>query len=152
GTALLQLGVVDNLKMIGTASGAKQEIVKQLGGTPINYQTEDFVARVHELTSEGVDSAYDPIGGENFERSYASLRPGGILVTYGNYNVSQGGTSHLELAKDNQARREALTSRNEGGRRISGYFIAAMKREHPDWFREDMAALLDLLAAHKVKP
>ena len=30
--------------------------------------------------------------------------------------------------------------------------IGGMREKHPDWFKEDLAALFDLLAADKLKP
>ena len=46
GTALLELGRLLDLEMYGTASKSKHELVKSLGATPIDYKSEDFVARV----------------------------------------------------------------------------------------------------------
>src|SRR5947209_16233220 len=83
GTALLQLGKLSNLEMYGTASSSKQALISALGGTPIDYQHEDFVERVQSLTGDGVDVVFDAVGGENLERSYHTLRVGGRLVGYG---------------------------------------------------------------------
>ena len=49
GTALLQLGKLAELEMYGTASTGKQELVANLGATPIDYKKEDFVERIFEL-------------------------------------------------------------------------------------------------------
>jgi len=38
------------------------------------------------------------------------------------------------------------------GRRFRFYAITSQKREHPDWFREDLATLFDLLAQGKIQP
>jgi NADPH:quinone reductase-like Zn-dependent oxidoreductase len=83
GTALLQLGRHKGLDMYGTASAPKHDLVRDLGATPIDYRSEDFVERVRELTDDGVDYVYDPIGGKHLERSYRTLRPSGTLVSYG---------------------------------------------------------------------
>ncbi|HEY9650040.1 MAG TPA: alcohol dehydrogenase catalytic domain-containing protein, partial [Coleofasciculaceae cyanobacterium] len=50
GMALLQLGKLKNLEMYGTASQGKHEFVSHLGATPIDYQNEDFVERIRQLT------------------------------------------------------------------------------------------------------
>ncbi|NOY97672.1 MAG: alcohol dehydrogenase catalytic domain-containing protein, partial [Chloroflexi bacterium] len=71
GTALLQLGALLDLEMYGTASKAKHELVASLGGTPIDYKSEDFVERMQAIG--GADAAFDAIGGENFKRSFKSL-------------------------------------------------------------------------------
>lgn len=156
GTALLQLGRLANLKMIGTASARKQALVAQLGAEAVNYQSEDFVARVRQITGEGVNSAYDPIGGENIARSFEALRPGGILVTYGNYIASQGGVSHPEEGARTNQIREALQKRIDENRsdskRLAGYFIGALKAQHSDWFRTDLEKLFQLLAQRQVAP
>jgi NADPH2:quinone reductase len=152
GTALLELGKLAGLQMLGTASARKQDLVARLGAVAINYQAEDFVARVKQETGEGVASAYDPIGPENFARSYQALRPGGILVTYGSYAANQGGRTRPELAAATQAMRDQLAGQHEDGKRAEGYFISRLKVVHPDWFRADLQALLDLLAQGKLHP
>lgn len=51
----------------------------------ILYRDEDVAARVRELTGgEGVAVAYDGIGQATFDASIDSLRPFGVLVSYGN--------------------------------------------------------------------
>jgi NADPH2:quinone reductase len=51
----------------------------------ILYRDEDIVTRVRELTDGvGVAAAYDSIGKATFAASLDSLRPFGVLATYGN--------------------------------------------------------------------
>jgi NADPH2:quinone reductase len=51
----------------------------------INYRTEDFVARVRELTGgEGVPVVYDSVGKDTFPGSLACLQPLGLMVSFGN--------------------------------------------------------------------
>ncbi len=84
GSALVQLGGLAGLEMYGTASAAGQEAVRALGATPIDYRNEDFVARIRELTGDGVDVVFDPIGGgAQLRRSYKALREGGRLIWFG---------------------------------------------------------------------
>lgn len=73
--------------VIGTVgSTAKGELAKAHGcDHVINYSTENFVARVREITGgEGVPVVYDGVGKDTFMGSLDSLRPLGMLVTYGN--------------------------------------------------------------------
>jgi NADPH2:quinone reductase len=50
----------------------------------INYRTEDFVARVREITAgEGVDAVFDPIGKDTFPGSLDCLKPMGMWVSFG---------------------------------------------------------------------
>jgi len=73
--------------VIGTVgSAAKGELAKAHGcDHVINYATENFTARVREITGgEGVPVVYDGVGKDTFMGSLDSLRPMGMLVTYGN--------------------------------------------------------------------
>ena len=72
---------------IGTVgSEEKAELARAHGcHHTINYQTEDVAARVRELTGgEGVPVVYDGVGKATFEASLDSLRPRGLLVSFGN--------------------------------------------------------------------
>ncbi|UCV12187.1 quinone oxidoreductase [Dechloromonas denitrificans] len=73
--------------VIGTVgSAAKADIARAHGcDHVINYSSEDFVARVREITGgEGVPVVYDGVGKDTFMGSLDSLRPMGLLVSYGN--------------------------------------------------------------------
>ena len=73
--------------VIGTVgSPAKAELAKAHGcDHVINYSTEDFPARVRELTGgDGVAVVYDCVGKDTFQGSLDCLRPRGMMVSYGN--------------------------------------------------------------------
>ncbi len=73
--------------IIGTVgSDAKAALAKKNGCTHvINYQTEDFVARVSEITGgQGCDVVYDSIGKDTFPASLDCLKPKGLWVSFGN--------------------------------------------------------------------
>ena len=74
-------------KVIGTVgSAAKAELARAHGcDHVINYSTENFTQRVREITGgEGVAVVYDGVGKDTFMGSLDSLRPMGMMVTYGN--------------------------------------------------------------------
>lgn len=73
--------------VIGTVgSPAKAELAKAHGcDHVINYTTENFTQRVREITGgEGVPVVYDGVGKDTFMGSLDSLRPLGMMVSYGN--------------------------------------------------------------------
>jgi NADPH2:quinone reductase len=73
-------------RVIGTA-GSPEKVALASGGCDevIDYNKEDFVARVRELTGgRGVDVVYDGVGKATFERSLDCLRPRGLMVSFGN--------------------------------------------------------------------
>ena len=146
GTALLELGALLDLEMYGTASRSKHELVTSLGATPIDYKSEDFVTRVQAVG--GVDAAFDAIGGDNFKRSFKSLKKGGTLVAYGFYNnaMGKGGSVPMEYMSI------ALWNILPNGRKSAFYSIGALRKKQPEWFKEDLAELFNLLAQGKIKP
>jgi NADPH2:quinone reductase len=75
------------LQLIGTAgSDEKCALAKQMGAAHvINYSTEDFVARVKEITGgKGVKVVYDSVGKDTFDRSLDCLSPFGLMASFGN--------------------------------------------------------------------
>ncbi|HEX2790783.1 MAG TPA: medium chain dehydrogenase/reductase family protein [Steroidobacteraceae bacterium] len=157
GTALLDLARHLGLKAIGTCSAANAPVVERLGATAIDYHAGDFVAAVRRLTAArpggGVDAAFDAIGGAHFDRSFACLARGGLLVGYGSQLMGIG--------------REALVSAGLGlvrlklwsalsfllnHRRAVFYSITARRSTHPEEFKADMAALFELLRAGAIRP
>src|SRR5574343_1577639 len=73
--------------VIGTVGSAtKAELAKAHGcDHVINYSTENFTQRVRELTGgEGVAVVYDGVGQATFAGSLDSLRPMGMMVSFGN--------------------------------------------------------------------
>jgi len=84
--------------MIGTVgSQAKGELAKANGCTHvINYRTEDYVARVREITGgNGCDVVYDGVGKDTFPSSLDCLKPKGLWVSFGN---SSGAVPPFDIA------------------------------------------------------
>jgi NADPH2:quinone reductase len=74
------------LQLIGTAgSDAKCALAKEHGAAHvINYTTEDFLARVKEITGgKGVKVVYDSVGKDTFDKSLDCLRPLGLMASFG---------------------------------------------------------------------
>ncbi|WP_413204521.1 quinone oxidoreductase family protein [Rhodospirillum sp. A1_3_36] len=76
---------------IGTVgSEAKGELAKAHGCTHvINYNTEDFLDRVKEITDgQGVPVVYDGVGASVFDKSLDCLQSRGMMITFGNASGS----------------------------------------------------------------
>jgi NADPH:quinone reductase-like Zn-dependent oxidoreductase len=151
GTAMLELGRLQGLEMYGTASAGKHDLVSGFGATPIDYKAEDFVERVRTLTGDGMDAVFDPIGGAHVARSFATLRRGGRLVGYGLSSGLASSVSALGLAAATFGR-IALWNALPNGKKATFYTIYTFKKKHPEWFREDLALLLGLLAEGRIQP
>jgi NADPH2:quinone reductase len=146
GQALLTLGDIAGLELWGAARGAHAPLIRELGGTPIDYQREDFT----RIVPGGFDVVFDGIGEDGYRRSLAALKPGGLLCAYG-YSAGV------------QAQRRMLTMLMwivrfylwrwlPGGKRARFYSINVMRARHPTWFKEDLERLFGLLAAGAIRP
>lgn len=74
------------LQLIGTAgSDDKCQLALDNGAShAINYRSEDFAARVREITGgRGVKVVYDSVGADTWEGSLNSLAPFGLLASFG---------------------------------------------------------------------
>jgi NADPH:quinone reductase-like Zn-dependent oxidoreductase len=146
GTALLELGGLAGLEMYGTASSHNHELVSSLGATPIDYRNEDFVGRIRDLTDGGVDAVFDAIGGaRQLWRSYRALRTGGRLVWFGVAATKQHGARVIPLSL---LTRLFLSIVPDG----KNAPVAPDASEPNSWYRESLAALLDMLAAGRIAP
>lgn len=148
GTAALQLGRISGLVMFGTASKPKHSLLADLGVTAIDYRTESFVDRIRKLAPEGLDCVLDPIGGVNWWRSYRCLRRGGSLVCYGVQAAVSEGKAAAGLGFAALGLMRVLPD----GKKASWYNVKLLRDQRPDWFREDLSHLLELLAARKIAP
>ena len=75
------------LQLIGTAgSDAKCALAREHGAAHvINYSTEDFLARVKEITGgKGVKVVYDSVGKDTWAKSLDCLAPFGLMASFGN--------------------------------------------------------------------
>jgi len=73
--------------VIGTAGSPEKCALARQNGADfcINYRTENIVDRVKQITNgEGVPVVYDSVGKDTFDASLKSLRPYGLLVSFGN--------------------------------------------------------------------
>ena len=160
GTSLLQLGRVAGLQMYGTCSSRGASVVSELGGIPIDYQKQDYVAEIHRLTGEGVDVVFDSLGGAEIWRGRNALRSGGRVVAYGLTSSLRGG----RLASGSAGGRHRFRGIRvfglyilgswllPGRRRVVPYSIQWLMRLRPTLFRQDLTALFDLLRQQKIKP
>jgi NADPH2:quinone reductase len=89
-------------RVIGTVSTeAKAETARGAGcDHVINYAESDFAAEVKRITEgRGVDVVYDSVGAATWEKSLDSLRPRGMMVSFGNASGPVPPTAPLVLSQ-----------------------------------------------------
>jgi synaptic vesicle membrane protein VAT-1 len=156
GMAVLQLcRTVDDLKVFGTASAAKHEVLRAEGcAHPIDYHATDYAAEVRRLTGgEGVDIVLDPLGGNDWRKGLKLLRPGGRLVAYGFANLASGPRrrpAHMAAQVAGIPLLTPLQLMNQN-RTVSGVNIGRLWGEIAA-LREELQAVLALWDQGRIKP
>lgn len=77
----------ERITLIGTAGGPEKcQLALDHGAAHcIDYRSEDFVARVRDLTDGlGVDAVMDGVGKDTFDGSLDCLKPLGMMISFGN--------------------------------------------------------------------
>ena len=160
GTALLQLGRLESLRMFGTCSSKGAQTVSSLGGIPIDYKNQDFVEEILRQTGHGVDVVFDSLGGIHIWRSRKALRRGGKVIAYG----LTGSLKEGRLASGHGGSRNPFYGVPQyvffifsswilpGDRRVKLYSIQWLMRLRSEKFRQDLTVLFDLLRQNKIKP
>ncbi len=147
GTALMQLGQLYSLEMIGTASASKHAMLEKYGVTPIDYQTQNFE---QILKDHPVDLIFENIGGENLTKSLAVLNKGGKMIVY-------GARTSLKLEKRFQKGllmqsilKSFLYNLLPNGKKVQFYAINA--RKNPEQFRQDLTHIFQQFAQGNLDP
>lgn len=154
GTLLLDLARHHGARAVGTASSAKHRVVEARGAVAVDYKSQDFVARVRNITGrEGTVAAFDHVGGSHLRRSISTLRPGGTAVAYGFYDVTKNGRvdplAYLAMRAGSFVDSFALFSR---GISLATYNVNLWRDSRPAAYRHDLAATMALLADGALRP
>jgi NADPH:quinone reductase-like Zn-dependent oxidoreductase len=120
GSFAVQIAKAMGATVIGTASAHNLAFLSALGAD----RTVDYGRERFEDLVQGVDVVLDLVGGETLERSYAVVRPGGILVTV-------AGQPSAEAARQRGIRAVAIRVRPDGA---------------------DLARIAALIDAGKIRP
>uniref|UniRef100_UPI0020294AAD zinc-binding dehydrogenase n=1 Tax=Actinotalea sp. C106 TaxID=2908644 RepID=UPI0020294AAD len=129
-------------------------LVRGLGATPVDHRAPQLADRLWGLAPDGVDAVFDHVGGPGIVDSWALLRRGGTLVSYGSAaTMDQVGSSQLPVLL--LVGRLLLWNTLPNGRRAHFYNFWAGRRRPVrfyDRLREDLTQVLERLAAGALTP
>ena len=126
--------------VIGTVSSAEKAALAKAHGCAhiINYTTEDFTAKVKEITGgKGVPVVYDSIGKDTWEGSLNCLQPLGHMITFGNASGPVPPVTLTTLSAKGSLYVQRPTLNTYASRR--------------DWLEEMAADLFEAVTSGKVK-
>lgn len=102
GLLLIEMAKKFGARVIGTCSTSEKAAKAKAAGADevILYTEQDFQTECRRLTDgEGVDVVYDSVGQSTWEGSLGSLKPRGMMVTFGNASGPVPPLAPLELTK-----------------------------------------------------
>ena len=146
GQALLVLSKLAGVEAWGGAKAKHATLIRALGATPVDYDQDDFT----QVLPGGFDFVFDGIGEEGYRRSFAAVKPGGMLIAIGYSAGAQA--KHGLLSVLSAIARLYLWGWMPRGKRTRFYSINAMRARHPDWFKQDLAYLFGLLRERRIEP
>jgi NADPH2:quinone reductase len=150
GTVLTSLAVHHGARVIGTASPGKHDALRGLGAEPLDYRG-DLRAAVRGLAPNGVAAVFDHIGGTSLDLGWSLLARGGTLVSFDSsvqgYQPGQWFRPHVPAIRRVLAWKLRGLLGLTGGRRATMFYVRP-----GDAFREDLAALFDLVRKGVLRP
>ena len=130
GTALVQVANSMGLKVYGTCSASKQEIVKRYGCIPIDYKKENFVKVLNEMEPDGLDMVFDPVGGKNWIESNEVLNKKGMLIGFGLFSLFNKDEVVGSMVDAFQVIMKLIVKSFFGGNKFTFYNISINKKGH----------------------
>ncbi|MFD9538695.1 NADP-dependent oxidoreductase [Streptomyces sp. NPDC060022] len=101
GSFAVQLARHAGCRVIGTAGPHNHEYVRQLGAEPVEYG-DGLADRLRALAPEGIDAAFDTVGGEALRVSAETLAPDGRLASIADAEVFSYGGRYAFVRPDAQ--------------------------------------------------
>jgi NADPH:quinone reductase len=141
GSLLVQWGRAMGATVIALAGSDEKVALALAHGAAhaFNSRNDGWAAKVREATGgRGVDVVYDGVGKATFEASLDTLRPRGLMVSFGNASGPVTGVSLSML----QSRGSLYVTRPTGAAYVGT----------KDQFRRSITAVLDALASGKIRP
>jgi NADPH2:quinone reductase len=150
GTALCELLRLHGARTIAACAPRHFDAVRALGGDPIPSREGPVDAAVRRVLPEGVDAAFDIVGGAGTRECIRATKRGGVVVGYGFMGaVRNGKPSTLLTLRSFVA---LYVGTRLVGRRGTFYGITARYRRDKRPLKEDLAQLFALLRDGKIHP
>ncbi len=150
GSALLDLLREAGVRAYGAAAAKHHRQIAARGAIAIEGRTEAPDRALRALRPEGVDVAFDGLGGAHVGAAIRATRRGGVVVGYGFAGATRDGRPSNAAALYGFG--ALFVGGALAGRRPRFYGITALYRRDPSAFREDLPKLFAMVARGAIKP
>lgn len=145
GTALMELGRLENCRMYGLASTSKFDVLKQFGVIPLDYHSTNWIDTIKRSEPDGLDAIFDGMMTRDYVHTGLSLlKDHGRMASFGE---PEGFGTLFDILKT------SLLARIQGGHKkltlygTSKYTFLDRKPILDDW-----ASLFKMLEAGSIHP
>lgn len=150
GTALCELLRLHGVRTIAACSPKHFDAVRALGAEPIPSREGPVDVAVRHVLPEGVDAAFDIVGGAGTRECIRAIKRGGIVVGYGFMGAFRNGKPSTLLTV--RSFLALYVGTRLVGRRGTFYGITSLYRRDKRPLKEDLARLFELLREGKIHP
>ena len=140
GMSAIQIGKTLGARVIATA-GSQEKLdfcLAQGADDVLSYRDPGWVQRIKDLTGEGADVIYDPVGGDIFDLSTKCIAPQGRLVVVG------FASGRIPAIAANRVLLKNIS--------VVGSYYGRYATEHPSFFAEAQRQLDQWYAEGKIGP
>lgn len=116
GSLAVQIGVDRGARVIGTASEANHDYLRELGAEPVSYG-DGLVERIRDLAPDGVTAVADFVGGQ-LDVTLAVLAEGGRHVSVADSSVEQHGGHWIWVRPDGAKLADLAAMADRGALRV----------------------------------
>lgn len=116
GSLAVQIGVDRGARVIGTASEANHDYLRELGAEPVSYG-DGLVERIRDLAPDGVTAVADFVGGQ-LDVTLAVLAEGGRHVSVADSSVEQHGGHWIWVRPDGAKLADLAAMADHGALRV----------------------------------
>jgi NADPH2:quinone reductase len=150
GTALCELLRLQGVRVLAASAPRHFDVVRALGAEPIASREGPVDVAVRRVVPEGVDAAFDIVGGAGTRECIRASKRGGIVVGYGFMGAMRNGKPSTLLTL--RGFLALFVGTRLVGRRGTFYGITALYRRDRQPLKEDLPRLFALLAEGKIEP
>lgn len=95
GLAVAELGRILGLRVIGLASPAKHDVLRDYSVEPLDSRDPHWYETARQIAPHGIDVVLDAVGADSWRHGYRLLAPAGRLVCYGASGLTDGPSRNI---------------------------------------------------------
>lgn len=157
GLLAVELAVLAGARVLATGSPAKHEALAARGAQPLDGRAPALARQVMALAPHGVDAVFDGVAGPSRAAVAETLRPGGVLVSFGFAGPAAQAPERTPENVDHAAKafaegRAILAGVERRGNRTVEFEVGGGRDEDRDAYDHDLEILVGHVVGGRLHP